>query len=99
MCNGAKGLKIHMSKCKIAKNAQKNSNSILRNNVSQKCSSVKNQKDCRSDCKTCPNLIKKGDFISTTTGRTYKIININIEDIKCKLHNYIYLLTCKNCGV
>ena len=50
--------------------------------------------NCRADCWTCPTLIFKKDFTSTITGRTYYAIDINSHEVHCKLHNYIYLLTC-----
>ena len=88
ICNGSKGLKIHLSKCNIAKN---NTNEDSNNILPPKSTKLKNKRKCRSDCKTCPDLIKGDSFISTITGRTYNIINLNIIDIDCKLQNYIYI--------
>ena len=57
------------------------------------------KRNCRADCLTCPDLIKLPNCTSFTTGRCYDIINIEPERVHCKLVNYIYLLTCKKCGV
>ena len=54
---------------------------------------------CRSDCLSCPDLIRNKEFISSTTGRKYTVVGINPEQITCKLQNYIYLLTCYSCYV
>ena len=49
---------------------------------------------------TCPALIRDLEFSSNITGRKYFAIDINnIAEIKCKLQNYIYLLTCTGCGI
>ena len=56
-------------------------------------------RNCRSDCKTCPDLILKESFTSSVTGRTYQTINNVNKRITCKLQNYVYLLTCKCCFV
>ena len=52
---------------------------------------------CRSNCKTCPSLIKKSSVKSYHTGRIYSTIDVDIEDVHCKLQNYIYVLTCTSC--
>ena len=54
---------------------------------------------CRSDCKTCPSLVKESNVKSYHTGRVYSTIDLNIEDVHCKLQNYIYVLTCTCCYV
>ena len=54
---------------------------------------------CRSDCKTCPDLIIENQFNSSVTGRTYQVINPSNESINCKIQNYVYLLSCKLCYV
>ena len=41
---------------------------------------------------TCLNLIYDDHF------RKYSVIDLNINEVHCKLHNYIYLLTCTDCG-
>ena len=56
-------------------------------------------RNCRSDCKTCPDLITNEEFISNVTGRKYKTKNNTTKKITCKLQNYVYLLTCKSCNV
>ena len=54
---------------------------------------------CRSDCRTCPALIKSSKFISNSTGREYFTVDITPDMVHCKLQNYIYLLTCLCCYV
>ena len=54
---------------------------------------------CRSDCKTCPSLIKKSTVKSYHTGRVYYTIDVDVEDVHCKLQNYIYVLRCTCCSV
>ena len=54
---------------------------------------------CRSDCLTCPVLIKSKNFTSFVTGRTYSAIDIEPLMVHCKLQNYIYMLCCLSCGV
>ena len=54
---------------------------------------------CRSDCRTCPALIKSSKFISNSTGREYFTVDITPDMVHCKLQNYIYLLTCCCCYV
>ena len=54
---------------------------------------------CRSDCQTCPALIKSSEIISYSTGRTYYVVDIEPHQVHCKLRNYIYLLTCLCCNV
>ena len=54
---------------------------------------------CRSDCMTCPYLIREYDFTSSTTGRKHTVVGIDPQQITCKLQNYIYLLTCLSCYV
>ena len=53
---------------------------------------------CRSDCKTCPALVKKNEVRSNVTGRIHPLA-IDIENIHCKLQNYIYVLQCSSCCV
>ena len=43
-------------------------------------------------------LIKENQFIRKTTGRKYFTIDIKPDEVHSKLQNYIYLLTCINCG-
>ena len=54
---------------------------------------------CRSDCLTCPVLIKSKNFTSFVTGQTYSAIDIEPFLVHCKLKNYIYMLCCLSCGV
>ena len=54
---------------------------------------------CRSDCMTCPALIRNQTIKSQTTGRIYNVVDVNPTRINCKLQNYIYLLTCSSCLV
>ena len=54
---------------------------------------------CRSVCLSCPDIIRKKTFNSFTTGKTYNAIDIEPHQVHCKLQNYIYLLSCKNCGL
>ena len=54
---------------------------------------------CRSVCLSCPDLIRKKTFNSFTTGKTYNALDIEPHQIHCKLQNYIYLLSCQNCGL
>ena len=54
---------------------------------------------CRSDCKTCPDLVLDGQIKSSVTSRIYQPINDTNKRINCKLQNYVYLLTCKSCFV
>ena len=54
---------------------------------------------CRSDCLTCPDLIRSKSFKSFSTGRTYSTVDIEPAHFSCKLQNYIYLLSCKSCGI
>lgn len=56
-------------------------------------------RSCRSDCKTCPALIRKIEIESFTTGRKYSAVGVNPDLITCKLQNYVYLLSCLSCGV
>ena len=54
---------------------------------------------CRSDCMTCPYLNRNPTVTSFVTGRIYPIRDIDLSSIRCKLRNYVYLLTCLSCGV
>ena len=54
-------------------------------------------KKCRSNCKTCPDLIHENIFKSTITDRKYSTINHTNDHINCKSQNIIYLLTCEGC--
>ena len=54
---------------------------------------------CRSDCMTCPSLIKQSTIQSFNTGRVYPIIDVDIQNIHCKMQNYIYVLMCSSCCV
>jgi len=54
---------------------------------------------CRSDCLSCPALIRKKEFQSNSTGRIYTAIDIEPNSVHCKIQNYIYLLTCSSCNV
>ena len=57
------------------------------------------KRKCRSDCLTCLDLIKLPKFSSFTTGRCYDTVNVEPNYNHCGFKNYIYLLTCKNCGL
>ena len=57
----------------------------------------KQQRNCRSSCKTCPDLVVSNTFQSSVTGRAHSVINHSGERITCKSQNLVYLLTCKNC--
>ena len=52
-----------------------------------------------SNCKTCPDLLHSLDFSSNVTGRTFSAVNVSIQEIHCKLQNFIYLLTCLCCDI
>ena len=54
---------------------------------------------CRSDCKTCPSLIREFLITSNSTGKIYSVRDIDPSQVHCKLQNYVYLLTCMCCGV
>ena len=54
---------------------------------------------CRSDCETCPALVKSSKIISNFTFRQYSALNIDPSQVHCKLQNYIYLCTCLCCGL
>ena len=54
---------------------------------------------CRADCLSCPDTVRSKFVSSSITGRSYSTINISPHEISCKIGNYIYLLTCKNCNV
>ena len=54
---------------------------------------------CRSDCLSCPALIREKEIKSFITGRKYTVLDIDPNLITCKLQNYIYLLTCLSCYV
>ena len=54
---------------------------------------------CRADCLSCPDTIRSQCVKSSVTGRSFSIINIKPHEINCKIGNYIYLLTCKQCNV
>ena len=54
---------------------------------------------CRSDCMTCPSLIRTSSINSYSTGRTYSVRDIEPTMVHCKLQNYVYMLTCLSCGV
>ena len=56
-------------------------------------------RSCRSDCKTCPALVRKIEFVSFSTGRKYSAVGVNPDLISCKLQNCVYLLSCMSCGV
>lgn len=56
-------------------------------------------RNCRSDCKTCPDLKINEPIKSSVTSRIYELINDTNKRITCKLQNYVYLLTCKSCFV
>ena len=54
---------------------------------------------CRADCLSCPALIKSKIIISFVTGRKYSAIDIEPIMVHCKIHNYIYLLSCSSCKI
>ena len=54
---------------------------------------------CREDCLSCPDISRSLEVKSNITKRTYSYINIKSYEIHCKIRNYIYLLTCKSCGI
>ena len=54
---------------------------------------------CCVDCLSCPDLSRSLEVKPNITGRTYSSINIKYHETHCKIRNYIYLLTCKNCSI
>ena len=52
-----------------------------------------------SNCKTCPDLLHSLDFSSNVTGRSFSAVNVSIQEIHCKLQNFIYMLTCLCCNI
>ena len=54
---------------------------------------------CRPNCLCCPDIIRQKEFVSSTTGRKFFVVDIDPQKTTCKLQNYIYLLTCLSCGV
>ena len=56
-------------------------------------------RNCRSDCKTCPDLKIHELIKSSVTSRVYQPINDTNKRITCKLQNFVYVLTCKSCFV
>ena len=60
---------------------------------------IAHPRTCRSDCMSCPSLLRIYDIKSYNTGRKYTTIGIDPNRYSCKLQNYIYLLTCQSCGV
>ena len=54
---------------------------------------------CRSDCLSCPDIVRSYTFVCNSTGRIHSTINIKPHEVRCKMRNYIYLLTCKTCGI
>ena len=69
---------------------------LAKGNASPSAASVRT---CRSDCLSCPDLIRQKEFFSYTTGRKFNIVNVDSTNISCKLQNYVYLLTCNTCGI
>ena len=59
----------------------------------------KTVRKCRSDCLTCPSLIKSSHVISNETNKIYNVINVDSAYVHCKLQNYVYVLQCSSCGV
>ena len=53
---------------------------------------------CRSDCKTCPALVKNNSVKSNMTGRVHAL-PIDVDNINCKVQNYVYVLQCSSCFV
>ena len=47
----------------------------------------------------CPYLNRNPKVTSFVTGRIYPIRDIDLSSVRCKLQNYVYLLTCLSCGV
>ena len=39
------------------------------------------------------------DFSSNVTGRTFSAVNVSLQEIHCKLQNFIYMLTCLCCNI
>ena len=54
---------------------------------------------CRSDCLTCPSLVRSLSIKSNETGRIYHAIDVDLKNVHCKMQNYVYLLTCLSCSV
>ena len=54
---------------------------------------------CRADCLNCTDLSRSLEVKSNLTRRNYYSINIKSHEVHCKIRNYIYLLTYKNCGI
>ena len=57
------------------------------------------RRNCRADCKTCPSLVRDLSIKSSFTGRIYHAIDVDLNNIHCKLQNYIYVLKCSSCHV
>ena len=54
---------------------------------------------CKADRLTCAAVIRASQFVSNTTSRKYFVVDINPDEVHCKLQNYIYLITCTHCGI
>ena len=54
---------------------------------------------CGTDCLTSPALFYNDKFSSNITYEQYSVIDVNINEVNCKLPKYIYLLICTDCGV
>ena len=54
---------------------------------------------CRVDYLSFTPLIRENLFIFNTTERSCYAIHVKLDEVYCKLQNYIYLLTCKLCGI
>ena len=46
-----------------------------------------------------PDLSRSLEVKSKHNRKTYSSINIKSQESLCKIRNYIYLLTCQNCGI
>ena len=53
----------------------------------------------RASCLICPALIRENKFVSNNTCRNYFATDITLDEVHCKIQNYIYLLTCAHCGI
>ena len=53
----------------------------------------------RASCLICPAIIRENKFVSNNTGRNCFATDITLDEVHCKIQNYIYLLTCTHCGI
>ena len=56
-------------------------------------------RNCRADCKSCPDISRENICKSFITGRSHSLVDVDPNHVHCKWQNYIYLLSCKCCNV